>query len=204
MRTSDHIRCEGFPCGDVEKGVHLIPSEEIDPEGIRILMISEAPPPDAADYFWAPGDPFYLRTTLQAFRDAGADPGTMRDIIGLGVYITTAVKCAKTQYAINTETIESCSRLLDRELTLFPRISTVMLMGDTAIRSMNYIAKRAGGARVIPAGSTYKIRKERFYYRGARVFPSYLQTGGNYLIEKSKRRMIAEDLREALGITRDT
>jgi len=39
--------------------------------------------------------------------------------------------------------------------------------------------------------------------RGTRVFPSYLQTGGNYLIEQSKRAMIAEDLREALGIARD-
>jgi len=33
-----------------------------------------------------------------------------------------------------------------------------------------------------------------------RVFPTYLQTGGNYLIEKSKRVMIAEDLKEAFEI----
>ena len=35
---------------------------------------------------------------------------------------------------------------------------------------------------------------------GIRVLPSYLQTGKSYLIEKSKRRMIAEDLRTALEL----
>jgi uracil-DNA glycosylase len=203
MRTSDQIRCEGFPCSDIQSRVHLVPSEEIDPEAVRILMISEAPPPDARDYFWVPGDPFYLRTTIQAFRDAGADPATMRDITALGVYITTAVKCAKTRYGLCPATIQSCSYLLEREAGLFPRLSAVLLMGDTAIRSMNYISKRTDGTRVIPPGSTYKLRKQRFYYRETRVFPSYLQTGGNYLIEKSKRAMIAEDLREALRITHD-
>jgi hypothetical protein len=31
-----------------------------------------------------------------------------------------------------------------------------------------------------------------------RVFPTYLQTGKSYLIEKSKRKMIAEDIKTAL------
>ena len=203
MRTSDYIQCEEPACGDVKTDSHPIPAGEIDPETIRILMISEAPPPEAADDFRAPGDPFYLRTTLQAFRDAGAEVDGMRDIVGLGVYITTAVKCAKKHYAIETATIHNCSYLLEHEIGLFPKLSAILLMGDTAIRSMNYIAKRTDGVRVIPAGSTYKIRKGRFYYRNARVFPSYLQTGGNYLIEKRKRSMIAEDLREALGMTHD-
>ncbi len=203
MKTSDHIRCEAFSCRDSNSSVSLIPSVEIDPRAVKILMISEAPPPDPRNYFYAPGDPFYLKTTIQAFRDAGAEVGNIRDIIGLGVYITTAVKCAKTRYAIDRETIDTCSYLLEQEAELFPNVRVILLMGDTAIRSMNTIAGRNGAARVIPAGSTYKLRKQRFDYRGKRVFPSYLQTGGNYLIEKSKRAMIAEDLREALGIARD-
>ncbi len=77
-------------------------------------------------------------------------------------------------------------------------------MGDTAIRAMNCIAKQNDGARVIPAGSTSKIRKGRFYYRDTRAFPSHLQTGGNYHIEKNKRAITADDLREALEITHDT
>jgi len=71
-------------------------------------------------------------------------------------------------------------------------------MGDTAIKAMNYIAKRNIRKRIIPSGSTYKIRKNKYFYKHARVFPSYLQTGKSYLIEKSKRKMIAEDIKAAL------
>ncbi|OPX87685.1 MAG: hypothetical protein A4E53_02397 [Pelotomaculum sp. PtaB.Bin104] len=77
-----------------------------------------------------------------------------------------------------------------------------MLMGDVAIKAMNYIWKRQTDKNVIPSGSTYKLRKEKFFIDNKRVFPSYLQTGGNYLIEKSKRVMIAEDLKEAFEIIR--
>jgi uracil-DNA glycosylase len=48
--------------------------------------------------------------------------------------------------------------------------------------------------------SIYEIRKNQFYFNGRRVFPSYVQTGQNYLIEKSKRMMIAEDMAEAMSI----
>jgi len=73
-------------------------------------------------------------------------------------------------------------------------------MGDVAIKAMNYIARRDIGKAVIPGGSTYKIRKNQFFYGATRVFPSYLQTGKNYLIEKSKRRMIAEDIKAAFEL----
>jgi hypothetical protein len=73
-------------------------------------------------------------------------------------------------------------------------------MGDVAIRAANYIAQRAGEGRAIPAGSTYRIRGGEFYFRGARAFPSYLQAGPSFFIEKSKRRMIAEDIAAALQL----
>ncbi|WP_269852103.1 hypothetical protein [Methanosarcina horonobensis] len=75
-----------------------------------------------------------------------------------------------------------------------------MLMGDVAIKAFNYISKRLTGKNTTPSGSTYKIRKGQFFYNEKRVFPSYVQTGQNYLIEKSKRTMIAEDLAEAAKI----
>jgi hypothetical protein len=75
-----------------------------------------------------------------------------------------------------------------------------MLMGDVAIKAVNYIAKRRGEARVIPAGSTYKIRGQEYYFEGRRTFPSYLQAGPSFFIEKSKRRMIAEDIASALSL----
>jgi uracil-DNA glycosylase len=81
---------------------------------------------------------------------------------------------------------------------LFPKTEAILLMGDTAIKAMNFIAKRNVGKKVIPSGSTWKIREAEYFYKQFRVFPSYLQTGKSYLIEKSKRKMIAEDIRKAL------
>jgi len=63
---------------------------------------------------------------------------------------------------------------------------------------MNYITKRNIRKRIIPSGSTYKIRKNKYFYKHVRVFTSYLQTGKSYLIEKSKRKMIAADIKAAL------
>ncbi len=73
-------------------------------------------------------------------------------------------------------------------------------MGDVAIQALNGIAQRAGEQRVIPAGATYKIRGQEYRFRGARAFPSYLQAGPSFFIEKSKRRMIAEDIAAALQL----
>jgi uracil-DNA glycosylase len=92
--------------------------------------------------------------------------------------------------------------LLEREIDLFPNIQAYLLMGDVAIKAVNTIARRAGQARVIPAGSTYKIRGEPYYFHGARAYPSYLQAGPSFFIEKSKRKMIAEDIAAALHVVR--
>jgi len=124
------------------------------------------------------------------------------DIVNRGVYLTTAVKCGKTGYGIKTDTVRECSRLLEKELSLFPNVKVLMLMGDVAIKALNYIAQRLGDKRVIPAGSTYKIRGQKYFFRGMRVFPSYLQAGPSFFIEKSKRRMIAEDIRAAIGLSK--
>jgi uracil-DNA glycosylase len=183
----------------VNKKCCIIPSIEIEPTKIRAIMISEAPPQEASDYFYAKNNPFYLQTTVQAFNDAGFNVSSMKDVFDLGVYVTTAIKCAKTAYSIFPKTIDNCSiRILENEITLFPQIKAILLMGDTAIKAMNYIAKRNTGKALIPSGSTYKIRESKYLYKGIRVFPSYLQTGKSYLIEKSKRKMIAEDIKAAL------
>jgi uracil-DNA glycosylase len=184
---------------DVNKNRYVVPDLEIEPDKIRTLMISEAPSQDAGDYFYAQNNPFYMQTTAQAFNDAGFHVSSMKDVLDLGVYVTTAIKCAKTAYAISPETIENCClRILESEINLLPKIETILLMGDTAIKAMNNIAKRNISRRIIPSGSTYKIRKNKYSYKQLRVFPSYLQTGKSYLIEKSKRKMIAEDIKAAL------
>lgn len=194
MKVSNHIRCIHFPCSDVKQNCYLLPEIELRPENITIAMISEAAPKAKDDYYYAPGDPLFARTTALAFRDAGFNITTADEIIDLGVYLTTAVKCAKIDYKIRTATIDECSRILERELALFPNLEVLLLMGDTAIRALNYIARRNGEGRAIPAGSTYKIRGEKFSYKGMRVLPSYLQAGPSFFIEKKKRVMIAEDI----------
>jgi len=202
MKITDMIKCETFPCVDVDKNSYILPPIEIDAAKIKIIMITEAPPNVKADYFYIPGNPFYLQTTLQAFRDAGANVASIQDIINLGVYITTAIKCGKTQYAISPVTMKNCSKLLEQEIALFPNVKAFLLGGDVAIKMMNDIWKQKTGKRVIPAGSTYKIRGQAYHYGDIRVFPSYTPAGKNFLIEKSKRKMVAEDIREALKLTR--
>jgi uracil-DNA glycosylase len=200
MRVRDFVACVQFPCQDVQQAGYSVPEVELLPEEISIVLISEAAPAHLQDGYYAAGTPLFARTTVQAFNDAGAPVASIRDILGLGVYLTSAVKCAKTGYGLKIGTVEACSRLLEQELDLFPRVQAYLLMGDVAIQAVNFIAKRAGTGRAIPAGSTYKIRGGEFFFRGARAFPSYLQAGPSFFIEKSKRRMIAEDIRAALRL----
>lgn len=200
MKVNECVGCRTFPCGDVRHDGYLVPGVTIAPEQVAIVMISEAAPADPADYYYTNGNPLFQQTTVLAFRDAGAEVETIQDILDLGVYLTTAVKCAKTGYSIKTATIKECSRILEQELALFPVVRAYLLMGDVAIRAVNYISQRQGEDRVIPAGSTYKIRGREYTYRGARVFPSYLQAGPSFFIEKSKRQMIAQDIRAALAL----
>jgi len=199
MQLNTSLRCPDFPCLDVNKNLYAVPDIEIEPEKVRVVMVSEAPPQDARDYFYARNSPFYVRTTIQAFNDAGFKVESMEDVLKLGVYVTTAIKCAKTAYSITPQTVDNCSlRILEKEIGLFPKAKIVLLMGDTAIKAMNCIARRNMGKGVIPSGPTWKIRKGKYSYKHLRVIPSYLQTGKSYLIEKSKRKMIAEDIRTAL------
>lgn len=200
MNVSESVTCLDFPCADINRQAYTVPSVNIDPQKIQIFMVSEVPPPDNNDYFYSGDNSFYLQTTLQAFNDAGVPVSGMTEILDRGIYITTAVKCGKTDYSLSTETVRNCSVLLEKEMALFPNIKVFLLMGDVAIKSMNYIWKKQTGNVVIPAGSTYKLRKQHYYFEGKRVFPSYLQTGKNYLIEKSKRKMIAEDIRAAIDL----
>lgn len=202
MNVFQSIQCENFPCGDV---VHLkinFPHIDLDPWKISIILISEAAPADLNDHYYADGAPHFQTTTVTAFRDAGEDVSSIQDILDLGVYLTTAVKCGKTGYGIRSATVKECSLILEKELAFFPNVKAYLLMGDTAIKAVNYISLRTAGERVVPAASTYKIRGGEFWFRGGRAFPSYLQVGPSFNIEKSKRRMIAEDIAAALALVR--
>lgn len=199
MQICKQISCIDFPCEKINQKGYLIPDVDLDVEKIRIVMISEVPPENPEDYFYAKGEPYFMETTLQLFKDAGYDVSSIDDIIDLGVYITTAIKCAKIEYSVPTSVIKTCSEILEKEINLFPNVKAYILNSYVAIKAFNYISKRTTGEKTIPNGSTYKIRNNEFYYEGCRVFPSYILTGKNLLIEKSKRKMIADDIKNALS-----
>jgi uracil-DNA glycosylase len=200
MKVNSVLQCADFPCLDTRRASYLVPDVDIDPDKVSILLISEAAPENPADYYYAGENALFAQTTLLAFQDAGAKVASIQDILAMGVYLTTAVKCGKTGYGLATPTIQHCSHLLEKEIALFPNIKVYLLMGDVAIQAVNSIAKRNGEPRVIPAGSTYKIRGGEFTFRGARAFPSYVQAGPAFFVEKVKRKMIVEDIKKALSI----
>jgi hypothetical protein len=200
MKVNQAISCLDFPCQDVNHDCYYLPVVAIEAENVRMVVIAEAAPKQVQDGFYESGSPLFAETTLLAFGDAGLQVSSIDELLAMGVYLTTAVKCGKTEYNIKTSTIKTCSQILGDELAQFPNLAVIMLMGDVAIKSLNYIARRNDHPRVIPAGPTYKIRGEKYLYNDIRVFPSYLQAGPAFFIEKSKRRMIAEDLSSAIRI----
>ena len=188
-----------YPCTDVHKRM-IVSQPDLDPRNIRIVMVSECPPADRQDYFYGSSSGAFFRTTRTAFSDAGAAIETFEDLTGMGIYLTTAIKCNKTGYLVSAKTIKECAlRFLKPELEQFPNIGMILCMGDFAIKAVNYVYKEKCGKNPIPAGSTYKIRNQEYVQNNIRFLPSYTHTGDSFNIEKVKRQMIAEDIRTALA-----
>ena len=173
---------------------------EIDPLTIKAIMINEVVPSDALQDFYGVPDADYLKTTIPLFQGAGAEVKSIQDILQMGIYITNAVKTPKTKYAIEKNSIQDSLPYLEAELSLFPNVKVIMLMGDVAKKAFNVITKKATKKNVVPTVSTYKLRTTEIYYNGIRVMPSYIMTGGNILIEKSKVAMATEDIATMLEI----
>ena len=175
---------------------------EIDPLAIKAIMINEVVPSDPLQDFYGAPDSDYLKTTIPLFQKAGTEAASIQDILQLGIYITNAVKTPKTEYSIDKSSIQNSLPYLEAELSLFPNRKVIMLMGDVAKKAFNMIAKKSAKKNVIPSISTYKLRNSEIYYEGIRIMPSYIMTGGNILIEKSKAVMAADDIAAMLKIIR--
>lgn len=173
---------------------------EIAPLTIKAILINEVVPANPLDDFYGHNEAEYLKTTIPLFRGAGASVNSIQDILQMGIYITNAVKAPKSEYTIEKSSIELSLPCLEQELSFFPNTKVIMLMGDVAKKAFNMITKRTIKKNIIPSVSTYKLRGSEIYYGDVRVMPSYIMTGGNILIEKSKFQMATEDIASMLNI----
>lgn len=166
----------------------------IDPASIKAIMINEVVPAYPENDFYGSEDATYLETTIPLFQKAGIEVTTVQEILDQGIYLTNAIKMPKTESAVDNASIEKSLPYLEKELSLFPNVQVIMLMGDVAKKCFNRITKKAIKKNAVPAISTYKIRKSEIFYQDIRIMPSYIMTGKNILIEKSKVQMASEDL----------
>lgn len=179
-------------CGDTQN--LRLNDVNIEPETIQTIMINEVVPSSPEDDFYGKPDSAYMSTTIPMFRKAGIEIGSVQDILNNGIYITNAVKTPKTEYAVSKESIEDSLPYLEKELALFPNVKVIMLMGDVAKKAFNMICKKATKKNAVPSISTYKLRNTEIFYNGIRIMSSYIMTGQNILIEKSKFEMASKDI----------
>ena len=179
-------------CGDTQN--LRLNDVNIEPATIQAIMINEVVPSCPEDDFYGKPDSAYMSTTIPMFRKAGIEIGSVQDILNNGIYITNAVKTPKSEYAVSKESIEDSLPYLEKELALFPNVKVIMLMGDVAKKAFNMICKKATKKNAVPSISTYKLRNTEIFYNGIRIMPSYIMTGQNILIEKSKFEMASKDI----------
>ncbi|WP_217932736.1 uracil-DNA glycosylase family protein [Bacteroides caecimuris] len=179
-------------CGDTQN--LRLNDVNIEPETIQAIMINEVVPSCPEDDFYGKPDSAYMSTTIPMFRKAGIEIGSVQDILNNGIYVTNAVKTPKTEYAVSKESIEDSLPYLEKELALFPNVKVIMLMGDVAKKAFNMICKKATKKNAVPSISTYKLRNTEIFYNGIRIMSSYIMTGQNILIEKSKFEMASKDI----------
>jgi uracil-DNA glycosylase len=170
------------------------------PDQIRVVLVSECAASDDADNYGASDHASFDATTLEAFAAAGLPCSSVSELRDRGIHPTVAIRHPKTATGIRATTVKQFAPTLAEELSQLPNVCVYLLMGDAAIAAINHIARARTGRRVIPAGSTYRIRGGTYKLNGIRVLPSYLQAGPAWYIEASKREMIVEDISTALRI----
>jgi hypothetical protein len=185
----------------------IFPDCDIAPENVKVIMIDEAPPKKPEDDFYSKNPKSsFVRTTLGLFKLAGVDVKSVQDILDMGIYITTALKIPrdKTQ-TLKADEIKAFLPILEDELALFPNLKVIMLMGGTAIKAMNYIAKARAGKNIIPTGDTYKIRNNVYEWQGKRVFPSAMMSNRTILSDDwaLARDNTVDDIRQMILLIKE-
>lgn len=186
---------------EAEEILSYLPDMEMDFNKIKTIMINEVVADIPEDDFYSKlENSYYMETTKILFEKADMKIKGIEDILNSGIYITNAIKRPKGDRVIDREEIEKYIPLLEEEISLFSNVKVIMLMGDVAKKAFNIITKKESKKNAIPAISTYKLRNTEIYYNDIRVFPAYIMTGKNILIEKSKIEMSSEDIGKMLKI----
>lgn len=177
------------------------PDCDIDCHNIKAVMINEVVPKNPDDWFYSEAqNAENRRTAFGLFEGAGVPVKSMRNVFDLGIYITAALKTPKQGYTANPDILKAQLPLLEAELALFPNLKVIMLMGDVAKKAVNMIAKARTQKNIIPSQPTGRIRSNEYTWNGIRVFPSYIMTGKNLLIEKGKCDTISDDIRRMMAL----
>lgn len=187
---------------------HMMPDQmefqyndiDVDPRTIKAILVNEIVPTHPKDDFYGDEDSYYLTTTIPLFEQAGLEVTNAYDLLKHGIYLTNAVKTPKCETTIERAMITESLPYLEAELSLFPNVKVIMCMGDVAKKAINMIFKQHTKQNIIPAISTYKLRNTIIEHKGIRIIPSYIMTGKNILIEKSKFQMATDDLANMLDL----
>lgn len=189
---------------DGEEILKYFPKVNIDYNNIKCVMINEVVADSPEDDFYGEDSSNYMETTKLLFSKAGLDINNIEQLNDMGIYITNAIKVPKGDREIDSEQIKVFLPILEKELSCFPNLQVIMLMGDVAKKSLNMLVKRKSGKNLIPSISTYKLLDEEFYYGEVRVLLAYIMTGKNILIEKSKQNMNGKQILKMLNIIKTT
>ena len=206
MNVKNHLTEIALQNGIISESMQF-PDCEIDPAKIKVVMINEVVPRNPNDWFYSEtSNPENRRNAICLFEGAGIPVKNMHDILDLGIYITAALKTPKDGYTADPEAIKSQLPLLEAELAMFPNLKLIMLMGDVAIKMVNMIAKAKTKKNACQSGAEGRRKhwnNQEFYWSGVRVFPSYIMTGKNLLIEPFKRDTIMEDIRRMMEVVKN-
>lgn len=95
----------------------------------------------------------------------------MENLLDMGIYLTTAIKCPKAGLSVSTQTTKKCLKILEKGIKLFPMAKVYMLMGDVAIKHL-IISQRLKPEKelsptylLIKSGRANTFIKARGYFR---------------------------------------
>lgn len=203
MNIKNHLTEIAAQNGIIAESLQL-PDCEIDPQNIKVVMINEVVPKNPSDWFYSEThDPENRRTAFGLFEGAGVPVKSMNDVFDLGIYITAALKTPKEGYTAAPAVISAQLPLLETELALFPNLKAIMLMGDVAKKAFNMITKARTKKNAIPSEATGRIRHNEYYWGDIRIFPTYIMTGKNLLIEPFKRDTVTDDIRRMMEVIKN-